>query len=140
MERFVAAEISHAAGSESLSIVLVNVPQSGPGRARGSLSDRLVSLAAAITRMLRGADVLAQYSEGEFVVVLTQTDDSAAASVVSRIAAMASDLYADGAPNERPVLGFATAPTDGLTLDALVTAARGRQSSVRSPIRPPAIH
>jgi diguanylate cyclase (GGDEF)-like protein len=97
-------------------------------------------MAAAISRMLRGADILARYDDDEFVVVLTQTDASAAAVVASRIADAAVELYGDCSPSERPTFGFATAPEDGKTLASLVATSRQRQQPLKVTTRPPAVH
>jgi diguanylate cyclase (GGDEF)-like protein/putative nucleotidyltransferase with HDIG domain len=141
VERFVAAEISHATNNESLSIVLVCVnPTRDLHRTRSGALDKLVNMAAAIGRMLRGADILARYSENEFVVVLTQTDSAAAAAVASRISEVVSELYADYSAAERPRFGFATAPEDGLTLSALVASAYQRRETSKPATRPPAVH
>jgi diguanylate cyclase (GGDEF)-like protein len=143
VERFVAAEISHAGAHEALSVVLICVPIGSYrdlGRARANVPDRLVKMAAAISRMLRGADILARYDDDEFVVVLTQTDASAAAVVASRIADAAVELYGDCSPSERPTFGFATAPEDGKTLASLVATSRQRQQPLKVTTRPPAVH
>jgi PleD family two-component response regulator len=141
VERFVAAEITHATNGEFLSIVLIRLAtQSHRAGDRNRASDKLMSLVMSVGRMLRGGDILARYSENEFVVVLTQTDTDAASSVATRIADVITDLYADCAVSERPTFAFATAPDDGGTLAALVASAHKRQDPSKPTTRPPAIH
>jgi putative nucleotidyltransferase with HDIG domain len=143
VERFVAAEISQAGPNESLSVVLICVPNASYrelGWSRVTYAERLVSMTEAVSRMLRGADILARYTDTEFVVVLTQTDAAAATIVATRIAEVVGDLYADSPASARPTFGFATAAADGRTLTALAAAAHHRQIGPTPVQRPPAIH
>ena len=80
-KRFVAARSDHAVGSR-LAIVVIRIQQSG---GRQGTQPSAFQIAAGISKVLRGGDVLSRYSDDEFVVALTQTDYLAATVVGSRI-------------------------------------------------------
>jgi diguanylate cyclase (GGDEF)-like protein len=100
----------------------------------------------AIRKVLRGADDLFRYGNEEFVVLLTQTDAEAATTVARRIAEKISEqtVSALGADDGRigATIGVATAPADGITVEALVTAARHKERirTNKPGHQPPSIH
>lgn len=149
LKRFVASELSGEVGASSLSIVFVDFDSLKAinrrhGRAAGDQA--LGKVAEAIRNVLRGADVLFRYGSDEFVVLLTQTGAEAAALVARRIGEKVGERDSStGSPeNERisVTLGVATAPFDGITVEALVEAARRRKgsSSSGSHTHPPSVH
>ena len=86
--------------------------------------------------------MLCSNSDQELVVVLTQTDPLAGATVAARIAEVIDEVCRLHPKFERPSYGVASAPEDGLTLATLVSSAdkrRNEQSSPR-PSRHTAIH
>jgi putative nucleotidyltransferase with HDIG domain len=144
VERFVAAEIDLASSQAHLSIVrleIAGLANLDSRRGRPVSIVPLEEIIAAAKRVLRGGDVLFRYSDTEFVVVLTQTDSSAATAVANRIAEILAEVRPGLMESARLTFGVASAPTDGGTLaDLVVTAAQHRWiPATPSPSRP-AIH
>jgi diguanylate cyclase (GGDEF)-like protein len=145
VERFVAAEIGLASGQANLSIILIDIPglkAQEHSRPSGPAERQIEEMLAAVTRILRGADILCRYSDDQFVVILCQTDSVAAMAVAGRLIEILANLRLDPSGSNQPTCGVASAPDDGLTLPELVGAARGRKRSPagRSFGRPPAVH
>ena len=145
VERFVAAEIDLASNQASLSIIRIQVSPLGgheSKRGRAGSSVAVNDIVEAIKRVLRGADVLFRYSETEFVVVLTQTDSTAAAAVANRIAEILAEVRPGAIETAQPTFGVASAPADGKTLAELVLAAEkhGWSPVAQSESRPPSVH
>lgn len=144
LERFVASEISSAAGGAVLSVVFVDVSAlaSHARRQTSQSDDRLLTAAThSIRQTLRGADFLFRYSGHQFVVLLTQTDTTAASHIATRIREALARLTRElSAPHNTFMLGVATAPADGVTLDALIAAATTRLRLPSDPIDPPSVH
>ena len=144
LERFVAAEIGSVSSPSALSIIFVDVdPLKVNNTSHGRpLGDRVLAFVGdAIRRGLRGADVLFRYGSDELVVLLTQTEFDLAHGVASRIAAR---LVSEIAPDDESAvriasvtLGIASAPSDGTTLNELVTAARRRERPATESLNPP---
>jgi diguanylate cyclase (GGDEF)-like protein len=101
-------------------------------------------IATAIRKGLRGGDMLFRFGSDELVVLLTQTDATAAQLVTDRVRANIIEAFADRTSEALEItviLGVATGRADGVSLDGLITAARDREYSVavrRS--EPPAVH
>ena len=149
LERFVSSEIATLSGSGVFSIIFVDLHglrEIGRRVGRTTADHALSGVVEAIRGGLRGADVLFRYGTDEFVVLLTQTDRPAAQYVAARIAERlhqqhhtATARLDDDAAGL--TLGIATAPSDGVTLDALVEAARRRERPAdESGERPSSIH
>src|SRR5262249_8977060 len=145
LERFVTNEMNLPAGSSVLSIVVIEVP-APPASARRAprvSDDRTFLEAAAVIRQgLRGADVLFRVTAEQFIVLLTQTDSAAATHVAARIAEKLRTIDVQRIGASAAILGIATAPSDGLTLEALIAAARSRYEAVDQIAVPkhPSIH
>jgi GGDEF domain-containing protein/putative methionine-R-sulfoxide reductase with GAF domain len=146
VERFVAAELDLASQQAHLSIIRIQIarPVGVESRQGRTLNPAQGShLVPAIKRVLRGADVLFRYSESEFIVVLTQTDSTAAAAVANRVAEILGEVQ-PGAVAEPPqtIFGVASAPADGRTLAELVVAAAQHRWSptTQGPSWPPGVH
>lgn len=144
LERFISSELN-AQGRSQLSIVLVEITGLKSSRLPAAAHDEVVAgIASAIRRALRGADLLFRYSELEFVVLLTQTEKAAAHALALRIRDRLLD--ADEQPQVRDnrvsvMLGVATAPSDGKTLNELVRMARERERLAEEhDDRPPSVH
>ena len=133
VERFVAAELDLASSQTNLSIIriqLATFAQLENKRGRPLKPVPADDIISAIKRVLRGADVLFRYSETEFVVVLTQTDSTAATAVANRIAEILSEVRPGVMESVQPTFGVASAPADGTTLADLVRS--GRAASLDS--------
>ena len=135
-KRFVAAEIEHAFGSR-LAIVVIRTHQSG---GRQGTSPSPFQIAAGISKVLRGGDVLSCYSDDEFVVALTQTDYLAATVVGSRILDTVTHTIGALGSGCSACIGIAATPDDGTSLDELVRSARERCEPNPPLQRRPAIH
>jgi putative nucleotidyltransferase with HDIG domain len=137
LQRFIHSELEATRGHGQLSLVFVSMRSSGLS---GAL--RLID---SIKRSLRDGDILFRYSRSEVVVLLTNTNPDAATQIVG---AIASNIVESAQPtldasNEvaEVTFGTATAPTDGTTVDDLVTAARNRlRRSLDSPSGRGSIH
>ena len=145
VERFVAAELDLASSQANLSIIRIQLATFGAlenKRGRQLKPVPADDIISAIKRVLRGADVLFRYSETEFVVVLTQTESTAATAVANRIAEILSEVRPGVMESVQPTFGVASAPADGTTLADLVVAAEQRRwiPPTQSSNRPPAIH
>ena len=106
---------------------------SSAGRRPSRLSDDrvlLIEATAAIRQALRGADVLFRFGAEQFIVLLTQTDSAAAGLVAGRIADRLRVLEKERGATGAATLGIATAPVDGVTLEALIAVARSRFETV----------
>ena len=145
VERFVAGEIDLASTQSYLSIVDIRLID-GNNRDRGTTKQAPAELTAdvveTIRRVLRGGDVLFKYADLEYVVVLTQTDPSAAAGVASRITELLQESRGNILASLSVEIGVASAPTDGHSLGELVRSAhrQDRDISTRRSIRHPSIH
>ncbi len=141
VERFVEAEISRPSSHNLVSVVQIHF--SGLSREAASESyQALERMAEEVSKILRGADVLCRYAENDFVVVLTQTDALAGATVAARISEVVNEVCRVHPSSERPSIGVSSAPEDGLTLAALVESAdqKRREQAGRRAGRSPAIH
>jgi putative nucleotidyltransferase with HDIG domain len=125
LQRFIQAELSGGRSHSGLSLIFVSVR---PGAKTLRPSIRVLD---AIRRSLRDGDILFRYSSFELAVLLTNTDSNMAISLVNSISSgilegseSTSDLSGEIAAVS---LGTASAPTDGTTVEDLVTAARRRQ-------------
>ena len=88
VERFVAGEIDLASSQSNLSIVRLRISQSVSHDKKPraiSLNSSVEEMLTVVRRALRGGDVLFEFAELEYVIVLTQTDSVAAAGVAGRI-------------------------------------------------------
>jgi diguanylate cyclase (GGDEF)-like protein len=141
LRELVASELSSLSG---VSIVVVRIQSfSGTVRTTGKVSDStLESVANAVKRGLRGGDLLFRYGQEEFLVLLTQTDTDTAHVVADRISSRFTDEFENVDELQRPLLtiGVATAPLDGLTIDALVAAAVNRERPAFDPPSHTSIH
>jgi diguanylate cyclase (GGDEF)-like protein/putative nucleotidyltransferase with HDIG domain len=142
VERFVEAEISRPSSQNLVSVVQIHfsgLSRENVGRESYLMLERM---AEEVSKILRGADVLCRYAEDDFVVVLTQTDALAGATVAARIGEVVNDVCRVHPSVERPSIGISSAPEDGVTLAALVASAdqKRRDQVVRRPGRSPAIH
>ena len=116
VERFVAAEINLASNQAHLSIVRIEIAALSNAENRRGRPTSLVpteEIIAATKRVLRGGDVLFRYSDAEFLVVLTQTDSSAATAVANRIADILAEVRPGLMESARLTFGVASAPADG---------------------------
>ena len=148
LRRFVSSEMSSQEAHTSLSVIFVEVQSLKTINSRfgRDVGNRVLSTVAdAIKRALRGADILFRYGTDEFVVLLTQSGIEAARLVASRISQGVSDQsLASGTSTDAGIvlsIGIASAPEDGQTIDDLVSAARSRQTAASSARpQPPSIH
>jgi putative nucleotidyltransferase with HDIG domain len=118
------------AGETSFTIIAVQLATGADARDE-QVNDSLWStITTHIRESLRLGDVVFRYGAGRLVAFLPNTS----ASVAGRVAQQVHDglraaCLARGLPPDLLVMGMATAPSDGLTLDALIDAAAVRTSS-----------
>ena len=145
LERMFAAASTNVQPEDKVSVIFVTIRQGAVrhGNSMGPVSDRAIeAVASGIRKALRVGDLLFRYDANELAVLLSQTDAETATLVAERTRlALATEL------SERteiwPVsvtLGVATAPADGVSVDDLVTTARGRERPLMSGSSPSAIH
>ena len=109
----------------------------GPGHAASEGADAAArALVAAVTRVIREADVLARASDVEYRVLLPETDRLGALMFVRRAV---DEIRREpllrrlaGRSPVRVAAGAATFPEDGGDLDQLLRACRGDQAQYRS--------
>jgi putative nucleotidyltransferase with HDIG domain len=121
-----------------LSIALIDVTPTLSKEA--SPEAMLAKLAGIVKSGLRGADVLFHYEHGELIALLAGTDSEAAAQVVRRIA---ERLRREGSDAKLlgVLIGIASTPVDGLSIDSLITAAKMRRKALDNFTgRRPSIH
>jgi hypothetical protein len=133
------------AGESNVSIVHIRLAQAALQEKKQrvtSLNTAVEGMLNAVRHALRGGDVLFEFAEYEYVVVLTQTDSAAASGVASRITELLGEARPDLFASLQPAIGVACAPADGRSLAALVEVARERhwQPTAHPPVRPPAVH
>jgi diguanylate cyclase (GGDEF)-like protein/putative nucleotidyltransferase with HDIG domain len=128
LQRFIQAELGGARNNVALSLVFLSIRSGGvPGPKALRPSMRVLDV---IRRNLRDGDVLFRYSSSELVVLLSDTDSTAATNVVASISSeilgslSTKDKNSDVATVS---IGTASAPSDGTTAESLVTVARTRQ-------------
>jgi diguanylate cyclase (GGDEF)-like protein len=146
LERMFAAASANVQPEDKVSVIFVTVGWGGIRHANGvpAINDETIeAVAGAIRKALRVGDLLFRYASTELAVLLSQTDAETASVVAERArVALATEL------SERPsdawpisvTIGVATAPADGLSVDDLVKAARGREGPLTSGSSPSAIH
>jgi diguanylate cyclase (GGDEF)-like protein len=142
VERFVEAETARLSAQSVVSVVQIHFNDIAPKNLTSETRQPLELIVEEVSKVLRGADVLCRYSDDELVVVLTQTDPLAGATVAARITEVIDDVCRRHPQFDRPSYGVACAPEDGLTLAALVKSAdrRRNEQSERRPSRHTAIH
>jgi len=145
-EQMLALASTNVLPEDRVSVVLVTVRQSGiPLNTTGSsVSDRIIeTVAGAIRKALRGGDLLFRYASTELVVLLSQTDADTAELVADRIRTVTSAELSEQTLQSWPAgvtLGVATAPADGLSVNDLVEAARGRERPLPGSSSSSAVH
>jgi diguanylate cyclase (GGDEF)-like protein/putative nucleotidyltransferase with HDIG domain len=144
LERFFASQMEVADSTPIVSLVFLEIKSSRISPIVGKkISDQALRLTVkAVQGTLRSADVLFRYGSEEFVVLLSQTSPDAAETVAKRIAERLSGTDV-GQEHEilTVALGVATAPIDGMTLDDVVRAAKGRGRSPKETLQQrPQIH
>ncbi len=99
--------------------------------------------AEAVKKALPEAEILFRYETGELVVVLMQTGQETLRGLASRIVDNIAEQNSQSADGGHLVVrvGTASSPIDGFTLEALIDAARRKESTATSSRRyPPSIH
>jgi diguanylate cyclase (GGDEF)-like protein len=145
LERLVASEFSSVAAGAVMSIAFVEfdpVAIRNQRQPKQSSDQILTAAASAIRQVLRRADALLRPNTQQFVALLTQTDSAAADFIASRIRDVLAKLNREhGSLESAFVIGVATAPIDGVSLDALIGAAAARARAGNPPDRrPPSVH
>jgi len=143
VERFVATEIGHLTTQAPLSIVVIHVSRASRDQPKSKQASETIlrEIARGITKLLRGADILSQYSDEDLIVVLTQTESLAAMVVGARIVEIVNGLRHTFSGGETPTVGVASAPEDGKTLSDLVATAHSRRVTPSSNLgRSPSVH
>jgi putative nucleotidyltransferase with HDIG domain len=132
------------AGEASFTIIAVQMATGGEGRDE-PLNDSLwSSITAQIRESLRPGDVVFRYGAGRLVAFLPNASSSIASRVAQQVhERLETAFLAHGLRPDLMVMGVATAPSDGLTLDALIDAAARRTGSPKTSLparRAPFIH
>jgi putative nucleotidyltransferase with HDIG domain len=143
-ERLVASELATPEASTQLSIVLLRLAPPSPTDWKQwyPSPDVLTRVAASARNALRGADLLFHFGARELAILLLRTDAAAARQVAERVGGRvraASDE--PGGALVEVSIGIASAPTDGVSLEALLNVAAQRERSGAGPNgTPPSIH
>jgi hypothetical protein len=125
LDRFLTTHLA-SAGGEPTSIVEIVLQ----GRTRNTHNSTENVIALAVRQALRPSDFLFHDWPTSLICVLTASDYSAAEVVAKDIRQQLTELGAALGFNPVSVLvGYATAPNDGLTVRALLEKARGRNRS-----------
>jgi diguanylate cyclase (GGDEF)-like protein len=90
----------------------------------------VAKIAETVKSGLRAADVLFRNEHDEFVALLGGTSSEAAIQVVRRIAERLQEQES-GLERMTIALGTASTPRDGVTIDSLIAAAKGRREPLR---------
>jgi diguanylate cyclase (GGDEF)-like protein/putative nucleotidyltransferase with HDIG domain len=143
-ERMFAVASTNVQPEDKVSVIFVTIRQGGIRHNNGivMVSDRAVeAVASGIRKALRVGDLLFRYDANELAILLSQTDADTANLVAERTRlALAAELSERSEVGSISVaLGVATAPADGVSVDDLVTTARGRELPLSGP-SPSAIH
>ncbi len=141
-----AAASANVQPEDKVSVIFVTVRQGGIRHGNGvsKINDETIeAVASGIRKALRVGDLLFRYDATELAVLLSQTDAETAGLVAERtrlsLATELSERHSDAWPIS-VTMGVATAPADGLSVDDLVKAARGRERPLTSGSSPSAIH
>jgi putative methionine-R-sulfoxide reductase with GAF domain len=120
-------DLALAAHSGHLSIAVIEVvaPRRSDFRERD-----IARIAETVKSGLRAADVLFRNEQDEFVALLGGTSSDAAIQVVRRIAERLKEQES-GFERMAIVLGTASTPRDGVTIDSLIAAAKARREPLR---------
>jgi putative nucleotidyltransferase with HDIG domain len=95
------------------------------GAAPLSVEQLVLQVTDATRSALRATDLVFRYSEDELVILMPETSPAIAGRVAQRVAASLLDGLSSAA--DLPVqIGMALAPADGVSIDDLLAAARGR--------------
>lgn len=140
LREIVASELSSLSG---VSIVMIRIQVLTNVKVGTRISDAVLeSVANAIKKGLRVGDLLFRYGADDFLVLLTQTDAETAHLVADRISRRCIEEFENVEEGQRPrvAIGIATAPVDGLTIDALVTTAVTRERPALEPPPHTSIH
>jgi diguanylate cyclase (GGDEF)-like protein/putative nucleotidyltransferase with HDIG domain len=144
LERVVANELSTATTSAALSIILIKIgpPASAHPDQWLPSSGVLAKVAEYARGALRGADLLFHFSAKELAILLLRTNFEAARQIADRVARCINANAEEGLGTAvEVVVGVASAPDDGLSLDDLLRVAERREpANIDSAENPPSIH
>ena len=143
LERMFAAS-AHSHPEDNVSVIFVTV-RHGMSRHDNAaeINDRTIeAVASGLRKGLRVGDLLFRYNGNELAILLSQTDALTASLVAERTrVALAGHLAS--IHESLPVsiwLGVATAPADGISVNDLVLAARGRGNVLSAGPQLPSVH
>jgi diguanylate cyclase (GGDEF)-like protein/putative nucleotidyltransferase with HDIG domain len=118
--------VAHFAGQPT-SVILVRVPDATTLRPGFSLEAILPVVVRAIRRSLRAGDLLFRFDASAFVVLLLQTANETNQSIAGRVQeAITTDSKAVRLPQFDVTITTASSPTDGDTIEALISQASQR--------------
>jgi diguanylate cyclase (GGDEF)-like protein/putative nucleotidyltransferase with HDIG domain len=134
LRQFVNSEIVERRDPVPLSLILIEIQGlKHADEVKGiPSSEMLISrLLDSARRNVRGADLLFRFGSNEFIALLPQTDTITARSLAKKIAASLNNHQLDTAPDLRfsAIIGIASGPADGTSLDTLIRVARSRLES-----------
>jgi len=102
----------------------------GGSRRADVIEQAVPRIADTVRAGLRASDVLFRNEKDEFVALLGGTSSDAAAQVVQRIAQRLQEQNF-GDDHVLIVVGTASTPRDGVTIDSLIEAAKARRQPLR---------
>ena len=145
LQRMFAAASTNVQPEDKVSVIFVTIRQGGIRHSSGiaPVGDRAIeAVASGIRKALRVGDLLFRYDANELAILLSQTDAETANLVAERTRLSLSTELSER-PEVWPIsvkVGVATAPADGVSVEDLVTTARGRELPLLDGSSPSAIH
>jgi diguanylate cyclase (GGDEF)-like protein/putative nucleotidyltransferase with HDIG domain len=148
LESYLNAEMMTMSANAMISLIFVNFESlAAISRRHGKLAadQALNKLASEIRSALRSSDSLFRYDKDNLVILLRQTDAPTADAVATRVLRLGDEEHFIAAGVHERIrvrTGVATAPADGITVEALISSARRRERTTGdSPNhRPPSVH
>jgi hypothetical protein len=140
----VANELAGPTAQNQFSIILITIapPSASHKNQWFPASDVLAKVASSARGALRGADLLFHFSAKELAILLLRTDRSLARQIADRVAKRVNGVAENEFGTAVEVLvGVASAPDDGLSLEALVRVAESQdRGGITSNDTPSSIH
>jgi GGDEF domain-containing protein len=138
VEGIVAAELNSQSSRTGLSILHVDIRQAN--RASALTDAGISAVLDAVRRGLRDVDMLFRSGDHSLLALLPATDRETALDVSATIRENLDTIAPSHNIAGNVILGAASAPSDGMTLNALIDAARRRATTPISGNRPPSVH
>jgi hypothetical protein len=119
------------ASDVSIIVITVRMVQRKDSAAETNTEPGFERVADSIKKGLRVVDLLLRHKTDQFLVLLPQTDLSDALGVATRVSVLLAEDLADELTRQlEVVIGVATAPTDGSSLEVLMRSAVKREQLI----------